>query len=93
MISRLKSILEAALFSQPITKEFIFHQLDRLSSDGLMEVAQFIEFLQFRGQQAVSANSSGEHIAFGIWADYPEANDPAAFALNLRQNMEKRSNG
>ena len=81
------------MFSQPITKEFIFHQLDRLSSDGLMEVAQFIEFLQFRGQQAVSANFSGEHIAFGIWADYPETNDPAAFALNLRQNMEKRSNG
>lgn len=80
------------MLSQQVTKEFIFRQLDTLSTDGLVEVAQFIEFLQFR-RQALQPSSSGEHTAFGIWADYPEANDPAAFALNLRQNMEKRKNG
>ena len=77
------------MLSQQVTKEYIFRQLDTLSSDGLVEVAQFIEFLQFRGQ-ALQPSASGEHTAFGIWADYPEAKDPAAFALKLRQNMEKR---
>ena len=80
------------MLSQQMTKEFIFRQLDTLSTDGLVEVAQFIEFLQFRGQ-ALQPSSAGEHTAFGIWADYPEANDPAAFALNIRQNIEKRKNG
>jgi len=77
---------------QQVTKEFVLRQLDTLSMDGLVEVAQFIEFLQFRGQ-ALQPSASGEHAAFGIWADYPEANDPAAFALKLRQNMENRQNG
>jgi len=80
------------MLSQQVTKEFIFRQLDTLSTDGLVEVAQFIEFLQFRGQ-ALQPSASGEHIAFGIWADYPETSDPAAFALKLRQNMEKRQDG
>jgi len=61
-----------------------------LSTDGLVEVAQFIEFLQFRGQNSLKALASGKHAAFGIWADRPEAKDPAAFALKLRQDMEKR---
>ncbi|MBI2333777.1 MAG: hypothetical protein HYU84_16765 [Chloroflexi bacterium] len=77
---------------QQITKEFIARQLDLLSKDGLVEVAQFIEFLQFRGKPVQPA-VKGEHVAFGIWADYPEAQDPAAFALRLRQNMEKRQDG
>ena len=77
---------------QQVTKEFIFRQLDTLSTDGLVEVAQFIEFLQFRGQ-ALHPSVSGEHTAFGIWADYPEAKDPAAFALKLRQDMENRQSG
>jgi len=47
-----------------VTKEFIFRQLDTLSVDGLVEVAQFIEFLQFRGQ-ALHPSASGEHTAFG----------------------------
>ena len=78
------------MLSQQVTKEYIFRQLDTLSSDGLVEVAQFIEFLQFRGQQPLKPLASGEHAAFDIWADYPEAKDPAAFASKLRQNMEKR---
>src|SRR5574341_1997868 len=94
-ISRLncaKILLEAVMLSQPVTKEYIFRQLDTLSSDALVEVAQFIEFLQFRGQ-TIRPSASGEHAAFGIWADYPEAQDPAAFALKLRQDMEKRQGG
>ena len=81
------------MLSQPVTKEYISRQLDTLPSDALVEVAQFIEFLQFRGQQPVRPSASGEHAAFGIWADYPEAKDPAAFALKLRQEMEKRQDG
>ena len=74
------------MVSQQVTKEFIFRQLDTLSTDALVEVAQFIEFLQFRGQ-ALQPSASGEHTAFGIWADYPETNDPAAFASKLRQQL------
>ena len=81
------------MLSQQVTKETIFRQLDTLSTDSLVEVAQFIEFLQFRGKQSLKPPAAGEHAAFGIWADYPEANDPAAFAMKLRQNMEKRQNG
>lgn len=76
-----------------VTKDFLVKQLETLSQDGLMEVAQFIEFLQFRHQGAIQAAGSGAHVGFGIWADYPEAKDPAAFAAKLRENMEKRRNG
>ncbi len=76
-----------------VTKDFLIRQIDMLSQDGLMEVAQFIEFLQFRHQGTIQSSVSGSHVAFGIWADYPAANDPAAFAANLRENMEKRRGG
>jgi hypothetical protein len=88
-----KILLEAGMVSQPVTKEFIYRQLDTLPTDALAEVAQFIEFLQFRGQQSLKSLALGEHAAFGIWADYPEAKDPVAFASKLRQDMEKRQNG
>ena len=81
------------MVSQQVTKEFIFRQLDTLSTDGLVEVAQFIEFLKFRATQPLKPSPSGEHIAFGIWADYPETKDPAAFASKLRQDIEKRQHG
>lgn len=75
---------------QPITKDFIVRQIEKLSQDGLVEVAQFIEFLQFREQGPIQAAVPGTHSAFGIWADYPEAQDAAAFALKLRHEMERR---
>lgn len=81
------------MLTSQATKEYIFRQLDMLTKDSLVEVAQFIEYLQFRGQPTLKPVSSGEHVAFGIWADYPEASDPAAFALKLRENMEKRQSG
>ena len=55
----------------------------------LKEIEAMIEFLQFRGQ-ALQPSTLGEHTAFGIWANRPEANDPAAFSLKLRQDVEKR---
>jgi hypothetical protein len=81
------------MLSQPITTKSISRQLENLSPDSLLEVAQFIEFLQFREQPMVKASKSGARVAFGIWADYPEAQDAAAFALKLRQNIEKRLDG
>jgi len=81
------------MLSSQATKEYIFRQLDLLTKDSLVEVAQFIEYLQFRGQPTLKSTSAGGHVAFGIWADYPEASDPAAFAQKLRQNMEKRQDG
>ena len=81
------------MLTSEATKEYIFRQLDILTKDSLVEVAQFIEYLQFRGQPTLKPVSAGEHVAFGIWADHPEAQDPAAFALKLRQDMEKRRDG
>ena len=81
------------MLSSKTAKEYIFRQLDLLTKDSLVEVAQFIEYLQFRGQPTLKSATSGGHVAFGIWADYPEASDPAAFAQKLRQNMEKRQDG
>ena len=78
------------MVTQQVTKDFIAHQIEKLSQDELVEVAQFIEFLQFREQGSIQAAAPGAHLAFGIWADYPEAQDPTSYALKLRQNMEKR---
>ncbi len=76
--------------SKPVSKEYITRQLETLTPEGLLEVAQFIEFLQYRAQQPAPLGDSGEHSAFGIWADYPEAQDSAAFAAKLRQMIETR---
>lgn len=78
------------MLSQPVTKETVYRQLENLPPDGLLEVAQFIEFLQYQARQPTAQDVSGEHIAFGIWADRPEVNDAAAFAEQLRQQVEKR---
>ncbi len=58
------------MVSQQVTKETIFRQLDQLPPNRLMEVAQFIEFLQSRTQQPARRKSLRKHSAFGIWADY-----------------------
>jgi hypothetical protein len=82
-----------AMLSQSVTKDFILRQLEKLPPDGLLEVAQFIEFLQFQARQPVRQKTSGKRAAFGIWADYPEAQDPAAFAEKLRRQIETRQDG
>ncbi len=76
------------MLNQHVTKEFISQQLETLTPEGLLEVAQFIEFLQFRVQPPSQTEDPGEHAAFGVWADYPEAQDPSAFAAKLRQMIE-----
>ncbi len=78
------------MFSQPVKKDFVSRQLDKLSPEKLAEVARFIEFLQFTPSQPLRESVSGEGAAFGMWKDYPEAGDPAAFALKLRQKIETR---
>ena len=81
------------MISQPVTKEYVYRQLENLPPDGLFEVAQFIEFLQFQARQAVRRKASGKRSAFGIWANYPEAQDPVAFADKLRWKIETRQDG
>ena len=79
------------MLSQHVTKDSILRELDKLSPDGLQEVAQFIEFVQFQAQKPLKQpKASRKHSAFGIWADRPEAQDPAAFAQTLREKIEKR---
>ena len=82
------------MLNQQVTKDFILRQLEQLPPDGLAEVAQFIEFLQFQARQA-EPKSRGTHprAAFGIWANHPEAQDPAGYAQTLRQKLEKRQDG
>ena len=81
------------MLSQQVSKDLIVRQIEKLSQDGLVEVAQFIEFLKFREGLPVQFATPGAHSAFGIWADYPEASDPAAFARTLREKIEKRRDG
>ena len=78
------------MITQQVTKEFLARQIEKLSQEELVEVAQFIEFLQFREQGLIQPAGSGVPSAFGIWADYPEAQDPASFAMRLRRNLESR---
>ena len=78
------------MLSQQVNKEFLLQQLEKLPPDGLAEVAQFIEFLQFRQQKPVQKAARSKHTAFGMWANRPEAADPVAFAQTLRQRIEKR---
>ena len=79
------------MISEKVTKDFILRQLEKLSPDGLQRVAQFIEFVQFEAQQPVKQpKSTRKHSAFGLWANSPEAQDPAAFAQTLREKVEKR---
>jgi len=81
------------MLSQQVTKDFVLRQLEQLPPDRLQEVARFIEFLQFEGQQTVHRKSARKGSAFGIWANYPKAQDPVAFAETLRRNMETRQDG
>jgi len=81
------------MLSEQVTKEFLLRQIEKLSPDRLVEVAQFIEFLQFRVQKPVRQKTASKHDAFGIWADNPKAQDAAAFAQSLRDAMEKRQDG
>lgn len=79
------------MLSQRVTKDFIMRQLEKLQPDGLLEVAQFIEFLQFQARQPAQKTSAArKHVAFGMWADRPDAQNPAGFAESLRQRVEKR---
>ncbi|MCX6064722.1 MAG: hypothetical protein NT121_03065 [Chloroflexi bacterium] len=79
------------MLSQQMTKDFILRQLENLPPDGLVEVAQFIEFLQFQAKQpGKRVRAVRKHVSFGIWADRPEVQDPAGFSQNLRQQIEKR---
>ncbi|MGC1376416.1 MAG: hypothetical protein WA821_09340 [Anaerolineales bacterium] len=79
------------MLSQQVNKDFILRQLEKLSPDGLQEVAQFIEFVQFQAQQPLKQpKGSRKHSAFGLWAKYPETQDPVAFAQTLRQKIEKK---
>lgn len=81
------------MLTQPVTKEYVYRQLETLPPDGLSEVAQFIEFLHFQARQTVQQKASGKRSAFGIWADYPEAQDPVALAEKLRRKIETRQDG
>jgi hypothetical protein len=82
--------LEVMAMGIPISREEVLRQLELLSPESLAEVAQFIEFLRFRDRQPVAQNVVERNAAFGIWADYSEANEPATFAMKLRQKLEAR---
>lgn len=81
------------MLSQPVSKDFLLRQLEKLPPERLAEVARFIEFLQFQSGQMIRRRTSGRRKAFGIWADYPEAQDPVTFAAKLRRQIETRQDG
>jgi hypothetical protein len=83
------------MVEQTVTRETVIQKLTSLPPDGLAEVARFIEFLQYKARPASSAtrSRSGEHPAFGIWADRPDLQDPVEFAQRLRSKIEAREDG
>lgn len=81
------------MLSEKTTVASLLRQIEQLPQDKLAEVAQFIEFIKFREEIPIRPAKAGAHAAFGIWADYSEAKDPAAFSLNLREKIEKRRDG
>jgi hypothetical protein len=75
----------------PVLKEQVLQQIEALPPDRLAEVARFLEFLQFQEEKlVVRKKASGKLTGFGMWADYPEAQDPVAFAQKLRQQVGMR---
>ena len=83
------------MLEQATTKEATILKLSNLPPDGLAEVARFIDFLQFKTGLATRSSRAraGEHPAFGIWADRPEAQDPVQFTEHLRRAIETRQDG
>jgi len=83
------------MLGQTITKEAVILKLSNLPPDGLAEVARFIDFLQFRTGivKRPSRTHTGQHPAFGIWADRPEVQDPVQFTEHLRRAIETRQDG
>ncbi len=69
----------------------IVRRIGRLSQSDLAEVARFIEFLEYKAAQDEPIQpSSGEHPAFGIWADRTDIADSASFGQELRDRLEER---
>jgi hypothetical protein len=83
------------MLEQAVTKEAVILKLNDLPPDGLVEVARFIDFLRFKtgSKSRTSRARAGEHPAFGIWADRPEAQDPVRFTEHLRRAIETRQDG
>lgn len=76
-----------------VKKDDLLRQMDNLTPENLAEVARFIEFLKFKPKVMPAKEEAGEHLAFGMWADYPAAENPARFAEELRKKVEKREDG
>ena len=84
------------MLEQATTKEAVILKLSDLPPDGLAEVARFIDFLQFKTgivSRGTPRARSGEHPAFGIWADRTETQEPRQFTEHLRRTIETRQDG
>ena len=74
------------MLSHQVNKEFLLQQLEKLPPDGLAEVAQFVEFLQFRQQKPVQKAARSKHTAFGMWAD---RTDQSADSLDYVDDLRR----
>lgn len=57
------------MLSQQVTKDFIVRQLEKLSTENLQEVTQFIEFIQFQTEHPLKQRkASRKHrpLAYGL---------------------------
>jgi hypothetical protein len=73
-----------------LSKQDVIRKIESLSPDRLEEVAKFIEYLEYKSESNLAGENKTEHVAFGIWKDYHAAEDPAAYAIELRRKVEKR---
>ena len=84
--------------SSAVIRKKLHQQIDDLPDDVVKQIADFtFAVSRFYRQgdhaecfQADTGEGSGEHGAFGLWSDYPEASQPAVFALKLRRQLETR---
>ena len=81
-----------------VIREQLHQQIDDLPDDVVKQIADFTSAVSrfFRKDDKVEYSledverNSGEHTAFGMWANHPEANEPAVFASKLRRQIETR---
>ena len=86
------------MMSKETIREKLHQQIDNLPDEIVEKIAGFTSTMsQFHSKNTTiehsledSKKSSNEHNAFGMWADHPEAIDPATYAVKLRQQIELR---
>ena len=80
------------MIKRPISQEALMQKVAELPPDGLAAVVRFIDSwqLKVRSPTGTSTPGTGEHPAFGLWADRTNIQDSVVFTQQLRRRIEER---